>query len=123
MKFPKFALAGAGILGVIVLAPLYWLFDFGGRTYSPPTDYPHVLSGVVSVAMACQIALLAVTPDPLRFRPWQVPSILEKFGYFTAAAVFYSVAGIPALNARGAMPDLLLGLLCVVAVVKTRRHS
>jgi hypothetical protein len=41
MRFARFVFIGAGIWGIGVLMPLYWLFDVTGRSYGPPTDYPH----------------------------------------------------------------------------------
>jgi len=39
MKPAKYVFTGAGIWGIAVLAPLYWLLDMTGRRYAPPADY------------------------------------------------------------------------------------
>ena len=120
MTFAKFTFIGAGIWGVVVLTPLYWLFDVTGRPYSPPMDHPQFFYGFLSVAMAWQIAFLVIGSNPARFRPLMIPSIVEKLGHVGGVAVLYSNARIPTIDAQAAMPDFLLALLFIVAFVKTR---
>ena len=38
MKFAKVVFIAAGIWGIGVLTPLYWLVDVSGRRYGVPTD-------------------------------------------------------------------------------------
>jgi hypothetical protein len=120
MKFAKIVFIGAGLWGIVVLGPLYWLVDLTGRQYGPPTDYPHFFYGFVSVAMAWQIAFLIIGSAPARFRPLMIPSILEKLGYVATSAVLYGQARISATDAQAIAPDLLLGVLFIVAFVKAR---
>jgi hypothetical protein len=120
IRFAKFAFIGAGIWGIVVLTPLYWLFDVTGRPYSPPTDYPQFFYGFLSVAMAWQIAFLVIGSDPARFRPLMIPSIIEKLGHVGGVALLYSRARISTIDAQTAIPDFLLGLLFIVAFVKAR---
>ena len=120
MRFARVVFIGAGVWGIAVLTPLYWLIDVTGRRYSPPTDYPHFFYGFFSVAMAWQIAFLIIGSNPTRFRPLMIPGMLEKFGYVITLAVLYARARISAIDAQAAVPDLLLGLLFIVAFAKTR---
>ena len=120
MRLAKFTFIGAGIWGIVVLTPLYWLFDVTGRSYSPPTDYPQFFYGFLSVAMAWQIAFLVIGSNPARFRPLMIPSIVEKLGHVVGVALLYSDARISPIDAEAAIPDLLLALLFIVAFAKTR---
>jgi cytochrome b len=120
MRFAKFIFIGAGIWGIVALMPLYWLFDLTGRSYGPPTDYPHFFYGFLSVGMAWQIAFLVIGSNPARFRPLMIPSILEKLGYVGTLAALYSNARISATDAQAAVPDLLLAILFIVAFATTR---
>ena len=121
MRFAKWTFVGAGIWGILVLLPLYWLVDVTGRPYNPPANYPHFFYGFLSVAMAWQVAFLVIGSNPKRFRPLMIPSILEKLGHVGTVATLYSKGRIPAIDAQGALPDLLLGILFIVAFAKTRR--
>ena len=120
MKLAKIVFVGAGIWGVAVLTPLYWLVDITGRHYAPPADYPQFFYGFFSVAMAWQIAFFIIGSDPARFRPLMIPSMLEKFGHVATVAVLYSQSRISTLDAQAAIPDLVLGLLFVVAFVRLK---
>src|SRR5262245_44838121 len=120
MRFARVVFIGAGIWGMIVLTPFYWLVDVTGRQYSPPTDYPHFFYGFLAVALAWQIAFLVIGSSPARFRALMILSVLEKFGYVATLAVLYGQARISAIDAQAAVPDGVLGLLFIAAFVKTR---
>jgi len=121
MKFARVVFIGAGVWGVTVLTPLYWLFDITGRRYQAPVDYPHFFFGFVSVAMAWQIAFLIIGSNPVRFRALMIPAILEKLGFVSTLAVLYAQSRISAVDAQAAVPDLMLCVLFVVALAKTLR--
>lgn len=120
MRFARTVFIGAGIWGIAVLMPLYWLIDITGRPYPPPADYPQFFYGFLSVALAWQVAFLIIGINPLFFRALMIPSILEKFGWVATLAVLYGRSRITAVDAQAAIPDLALGVLFVVAFVKTR---
>ena len=122
MRFARFVFIGAGIWGIVVLMPLYWLLDVTGRRYGPPTEYPQFFYGFFSVALAWQIGFLVIGSNPTRFRPLMIPSMLEKLGYVMTLAVLYGQTRISATDAQAAVPDLLLGILFIVAFAKTRPH-
>jgi hypothetical protein len=126
MRFARFAFIAAGLWGIVVLTPLYWLFDLTGRSYSPPTDYPHFFYGFLSVAMAWQVAFLVIGSNPQRYRPVMIPAMLEKLGHVGGVAMLYGKARISVTDAQAAVPDLLLAILFMVAFAKTRapgRHD
>jgi cytochrome b len=120
MKFAKFVFIGAGIWGISVLVPFYWLVDITGRHYSPPAEYPHFFYGFIAVALAWQIAFLVIGSNPARFRAFMIPATLEKLLYVTTLAVLFSQGRIGGADAQAAFPDGLLGVLFVVAFLKTR---
>jgi hypothetical protein len=121
VRFAKIVFVIAGIWGIVVLTPFYWLVDVTGRHYSPPTEYPQFFFGFFSVAMAWQIAFLVIGSDPARFRPLMIPSMLEKFGHVLTVGSLYGQARISTLDAQGAVPDLLLGVLFIAAFAKSRK--
>ena len=120
MRFARIVFVVAGIWGIVVLTPFYWLVDVTGRRYDPPTTYPHFFYGFFAVALAWQIAFLVIGSNPVRFRALMIPGILEKFGYVATLAVLYGQGGITSVDAQAAVPDGLLGLLFILAFAKTR---
>src|SRR5688572_12365457 len=119
MKLAKAVFLTAGMWGIVVLTPLYFLVDVTGRQYEAPTDYPQFFYGFLTVAMAWQIAFLVIGSSPARFRPLMIPSIIEKLGHVAGVAMLYGQARISTTDALAAGPDLLLGVLFIAAIAKT----
>jgi hypothetical protein len=119
MRFAKIVFIAAGVWGIVVLTPLYFLLDVTGRRYASPTTYPQFFYGFLSVAMAWQIAFLVIGSSPSRFRLLMIPSIIEKLGYVVTLTVLHGQARISATDAMAAVPDALLGALFIAAFAKT----
>ena len=119
MTFPRVVFLAAGVWGLVVLPPLYFLIDVTGRHYAAPVDYPHFFYGFLSVALAWQFAFLVIGSNPARFRPLMIPAMLEKFGHVAGVAVLYGQGRLPVADATAAVPDALLGLLFVAAFAMT----
>ena len=54
MKFARNVFLVAGVWGIAVLTPLYFLVDITGRHYAPPADYPQWYYGFLAITMAWQ---------------------------------------------------------------------
>ena len=120
MRFARIVFTIAGIWGLVVLTPLFFLRDVSGRVYAPPADYPHFFYGFFAVAMAWQVVFLIIGSNPARFRLMMIPAMLEKFPYVVIATILHGQGRITADDASTAVPDLILGILFAVAFVKTR---
>src|SRR5215510_11123942 len=121
MRFAKYVFIGAGIWGIAVLTPLFWLVDITGRQYPPPHDYPEFFYGFIAVAMAWQIAFIVIGSNPLRYRMFMIPAMIEKFGYVSLLFLLYGRSRIPAIDVQPAIPDGLIGILFVVSFFITGR--
>lgn len=66
MKFAKVVFRIAGIWGLLVITPLYFLFDLISHNDPPPITHPGVFYGFVGAALAWQIAFLFIARDPVR---------------------------------------------------------
>lgn len=119
MKFAKIVFWVAAIWGLLVLTPLYFLFDSIGHKNPPPITHPDFFYGFVGVALAWQIAFIVIASDPVRFRPLMIPSVFEKLSYAVAVFVLVSQGRVhkPAL-VFGAV-DLLFGILFGVSYFRT----
>ena len=120
MRFPKVIFWIAGIYGVLVITPLYFLFNRTGQQDPPPITHPEFYYGFAGVALAWQIAFFVVATDPVRFRPMMVPSVLEKLSFTIAIAVLYLLQRVSPTSLVFAGIDLLFALLFMVAFVKTK---
>lgn len=110
----------AGVWGIVVLTPLFFLRDITGFPYAPPATYPHFFYGFLTTAMAWQIVFLIIGSNPAKFRLLIVPAILEKWGYVLTVAMLHGRGRVSSSEAGTAVPDLVLGLLFIAAFVKTR---
>jgi hypothetical protein len=123
MKFAKIVFWIAGIWGVLVITPLYFLFDVIGRNDPPTITHPGFFYGFAGVALAWQIVFLFIAQDPARYRPLMIPSTLEKASYSAAVFVLVSQGRMHPSDLVFGCTDLLLGLLFVVAYVKTPHRT
>jgi len=120
MKFSKIVFWCAGIWGVAVLTPLYFVFDRIGQQYPPAITHPDFYYGFVGVALAWQVAFLIIASDPVRFRLVMIPAILEKVSYFAALFVLRAQDRVNRTQFHFAVVDLLFAILFLVAFFKTR---
>jgi hypothetical protein len=73
MRFAKTVFWIAGIWGVLVIAPLYFMFDVISRNDPPPITHPGFFYGFAGAALAWQIAFFFIAKDPMRHRPLMLP--------------------------------------------------
>ncbi len=123
MKFAKIVFYVAGIYGLLVLFPQYFMEAKNGQDYPPTITHPEYYYGFIGVALAFQILFLIIARNPLQYRATMIPSIVEKFSFGIAAVVLF-------LQNRLAMPlfaagliDLVFGSLFIAAFLKTKPNS
>ena len=68
MKFAKIVFRIAAIWGVLVLTPLYFMFNLIGRNDPPPITHPAFFYGFIGAGLAWQIAFFIIATDPARYR-------------------------------------------------------
>ena len=123
MKFAKVVFWIAGIWGLLIITPLYFMFDLIGRQDPPPITHPGFFYGFAGAALAWQIAFLFIARDPVRYRPLMIPSIIEKFSYGAAVVILVLQARMHSSELVFAGTDLLLGVLFVMAYFKTPERT
>jgi hypothetical protein len=119
MRFAKIVFWIAGIWGVLVITPLYFLFDLISRMDPPAITHPGFFYGFVGAALSWQIAFFFIAADPLRYRPLMIPSVLEKVSYSAAVVILVLQRRMHASDLVFGVTDLLLGVLFVIAYFKT----
>jgi hypothetical protein len=119
MRFAKTVFWVAATWGLLVITPLYFMFDLIGRNDPPPITHPGFFYGFVGVALAWQIAFVFIATDTARFRPQMIPCVLEKIGYGAAVLALVMQGRMHRADLLFAGTDLLLGLLFVIAYFKT----
>ena len=122
MKFARIVFRVAAIWGVLVITPLYFMFDLIGRNDPPAITHPAFFYGFVGAGLAWQIAFFIIATDPVRYRPLMIPSVFEKFSYGIAVVILVIQHRMNASDLLFGGVDLLLGVLFVIAFIITPRR-
>lgn len=110
----------AGIYGILVLAPLYFMEAKLARDFPPPFSHPEQFYGFLGVALAWQFAFLLIASDVPRYRMFMLPAVAEKLLSSVSALWLYAAGRVTAIAAAPAVVDLLLALLFIVAFWRCR---
>jgi len=120
LRFARFVFRIAGIYGVLALLPQYFMEQRIGRDFPPPITHPEHFYGFLGIALAWQAAFLLISRDPVRFRPFMIPAILEKATFAIAVLALYSRHRVSAAVLGFGILDLILGALFLVAWLRLR---
>jgi hypothetical protein len=122
-KSPRVVFLVAGIYGLIVLVPQFFLEQKIGVDTPPPITHPEFFYGFICVAVAWQVLFLILSRDPVRFRPMMIPAMLEKIGFPIAVLVLYLQGRVSPTIFIPAALDLVLLVLFIAAYRQTRESS
>jgi hypothetical protein len=115
MRFARWVFRIAGIYGLAVLAPQYFLEERLGRDYPPPVTHPEHFYGFLGVAISWQVAFLLIARDPVRYRPLMIPAVLEKTTFGIAVLVLFARQRLAGMLLVFGIIDLAWGLLFLAA--------
>ena len=119
MKFAKIVFWVAGIWGVLVLTPLFFMFDLIGKNDPPAITHPGFYYGFAAVGLTFQFVFMVIATDPARFRPMMLLGVVEKFGYTVVVFTLFLQQRMRAGDLMFAGTDFVLGLLFLVSYYKT----
>jgi hypothetical protein len=114
MKFARYTFLIAGIYGLLVLVPQYFV-EAGG---SVVVGLPEFFYGFLGIAVAFQLVFIIISTDPQKYRLMILPSIVEKFSFAIAVAVLVYAGRTSGQIVIGAALDLLLGVPFIVSWFK-----
>jgi hypothetical protein len=120
MKLAKWTFMIAGIYGLLVLVPQYFLEEKTGSDYPPAINHPEFYYGFIGVAVAWQIAFLIISRDPQRHRPIIIASVIEKYSYGIAVVWLYILDRVGAMILATAIVDIFLGTMFLIAYRKLK---
>jgi hypothetical protein len=119
-RFARRVYTVAGVYGLIVMLPQYFLEDRIARDTPPPITHPEHFYGFVGVTIAWQLAFLVIGRDPQRYRALMPVTVLEKLAFALAVAVLWAHGRVAASVLPFAGIDLLLGALFLVSYLRTK---
>ncbi len=119
MKFASRVFLLAGIYGLIVMVPQYFLENKVGTDTPPAITHPEYFYGFAAVGMAWQVAFLIMSTDPARYRPLMWAAILEKVTFGAAAIVLFWQGRLTSTVLGFGAIDLTLAALFFASYIKT----
>jgi hypothetical protein len=118
---PRWIFRIAGIYGLLVMLPQYFLEERIGRDAPPPITHPEYFYGFIGVTVAWQVVFLLISTDPVRYRPLMPVGVLEKLGFGPAVIALYLAGRVTAQTLFFGCLDLALGALFLLAWARTPR--
>lgn len=120
MKFAKWTYLIAGIYGLLILLPQYFLEVQNGIDYPPPINHPEYYYGFIGIAVAWQIAFLIISRDPAKYRLLILATIVEKYTYGIATIVLFMQSRVAAAVLVVGLIDTILGTLFIISYFKLK---
>ena len=105
MRAARLIFAIAGIYGLVVLLPLFFVEPWLVPAPSRPEDY----YGFLGAASVMQLVYLTIARDPVRFRPLMPVAVVAKLTFFVTMAILWGQGRAPGVTLGFASVDLLLG--------------
>jgi hypothetical protein len=114
-RFAGWLFGAAGIYGLIVLVPQFFLEQRIGTESPPAITHPEYFYGFIGVGAAWQVAFLVIACDPARLRPVILPGVLEKVGFGAASIVLFCLGRLQGMILGAGIIDLVWATLFLVA--------
>lgn len=111
----------AGIYGLAVIVPPYFMEARIGQDYPPAITHPENYYGFLGVTLAWQIAYLVIASDPLRYRPLMLVAVFAKWSFVAAVAMLYWQGRVAGPVLGFAAVDFVFGMLFLLAFRRVGR--
>lgn len=126
MRFAKWVFLVAGVSGLLMVTPPYFMEERFGRDYPPPVNHPKLYYGFFGVTLSWQLMFLVIGSDPIRFRPAMIPALAEKATFAIAIPILYGLDRVTFAWVGFASMDGTWFILFVIAYLRTpaeRQHE
>lgn len=120
MKFGRRVFLVAGIYGMVILLPQFFMEGRIATDSPPPITHPEYFYGFIGVGLAWQILFLLIAGDLIRYRLVMLRATLEKIAFGGATLVLYLRHRLALLVVFFGLVDLVFGALFIAAFKITR---
>ena len=123
MGFARRVFTVAGIYGIVVLLPQYFLEDRIGHDNPPPITHAENFYGFIGTALAWQLMFLLIARDPVRYRPAMLPAVLEKLTFAGATIVLFAQRRLADSVLGFGLVDLTFAVLFTISYLRVGRSG
>src|SRR5262245_13396445 len=123
MRFAKWVFLLAGITGVLMVVPPYFLEAQFNRDNPPPVNHPEFYYGFFGVTLAWQLMFLVIGSDPIRFRRAMLPAMVEKASFAVVIPILYWLERVNFTWVGLASLDAMWLVLFIIAYARTPRDG
>jgi hypothetical protein len=123
MRFAKWVFRLAGIVGLVMVVPPYFLEAQFNRDNPPSVNHPEFYYGFFGVTLAWQLMFLVISSDPIRFRRAMLPAMVEKASFAVAIPVLYALERVNVTWVGLASLDAMWLVLFAIAYLRTPNES
>jgi len=107
MIFAQRVFLVAGIFGLLLLPPMYFLEEHVGQAFPPVITHAEFFYGFVGATLPWQLVYLWIALNPRRYRPIMPLAILAKGSFVIAVLVLVLLGRTPVFAAMTVSGDLL----------------
>jgi hypothetical protein len=122
VKFARIVFRVAGIYGLLILTPIYFMENKIGQGTPPAITHPEYFYGFLGAGLAWQFLFLVLSTDPVKYRAMIPPSILEKITYGIALIVLFLQHRLPPSVLAVGSGDWIFAFLFLAAYFKTKTN-
>jgi len=123
MRFARWVFLLAGLSGLVLIVPPYFLEQKTGEDYPPEITHPEYYYGFLGVTLAWQLLFLVIASDPVRYRPAMLPAMVEKVSFAGAIPILYALGRVDAVWLGFASMDATWLVLFVFAWLRTPKEK
>jgi hypothetical protein len=119
MAFARRVYIAAGIWGLLIIFPMYFLESRISEQQPPPITHPEYYYGFVGVALSWQIVYLMIGRHPIKYRAIMLVAIFAKTIYGLAVCMLFAARRVPFVVLAVSSLDLVWAALFAIAYGKT----
>jgi hypothetical protein len=122
MRFARWVFMAAGVCGIVIMAPMYFLEERLGLDSPPAITHPEIYYGFIGVTLAWQLMFLVIAFDPVRFRLAMLPAVFEKASFVVAILVLCVLGRVTGSVIGFAVLDALWMVLFTAAFMRLSKE-
>ena len=119
MQFARRVFYAAGIYGILVLTPMYFLESRINEQQPPAITHPEYFYGFVGLALVWQFVFLLIGRHPIKYRTLMLIAVLEKAAFGLLVPILFALGRTPGVVLVTSNIDLVWLVLFAIAYGKT----